>query len=461
MVVVAVSIMLMSGCVPKAFQKQNLSSEVVDTKSITKIETLQSDDLLSPEVMEKDFAFLIDRIKEIHPDPMRNLDGRWDKIILETQSHLKKPLTAGEYAIQLMTFISQLKDAHTVINPTNMIMKQLPVKMEWIEGGLVVTESNDKQIHKGDSVIMIGNQSAKDILIYLNRIISAENEYWIKQVGVQFLHFEPFLKGLSAVRNDTVQLTVRRGNEQFGVPIKLTDGRVSSQKQAGHPWFSWNVNLKDKIGYFYIGESKITAEYEEAVNKFFNEVLEKQIGSILIDLRSNSGGDSRVVDPFIQHMPIKYYDDFSGTIKYSNTANRERGYGNKKGKFTGLSSREVNQQQKPIFKGHVYILTGPKTFSSGNQFAVKFRDNNLATIIGEPTGNSPSSFGDIIQTSLPYTKFEVSISHKEFKRPDASLDQKLSLFPDIWMERKKDDLFLDSDGQLKRTFTMIGKLNSK
>ena len=62
MVVVAVSVMLMSSCVLKAFQKQNLSREVVDIKSITKLKALQSDDLLSPEVMEKDFTFLIDRI---------------------------------------------------------------------------------------------------------------------------------------------------------------------------------------------------------------------------------------------------------------------------------------------------------------------------------------------------------------------------------------------------------------
>lgn len=238
MVVVAVSVMLMSSCVPKAFQKQNLSREVVDIKSITKLKALQSDDLLSPEVMEKDFTFLIDRINEIHPDPMRNLDGRWDKLILETQSHFKKPLTTGEYAIHLMSFISQLKDAHTVINPTNMIMKQLPVRMEWVEGDLIVTDSNDKEICKGDSVIMIGNQSEKDILVYLNKIISAENEYWVKQIGAHFLQMEPFLKELSAVKNNTVQLTVRRSNEQLVVPIKLTDGRVSSQKQADHPWFS-------------------------------------------------------------------------------------------------------------------------------------------------------------------------------------------------------------------------------
>lgn len=65
------------------------------------------------------------------------------------------------------------------------------------------------------------------------------------------------------------------------------------------------------------------------------------------------------------------------------------------------------------FKRNVYILTSSLTFSSANDFAVIFRDNNIGKIIGEPTGNQSSSYGMCLGlnylTLILITKYHLKI----------------------------------------------------
>ena len=62
--------------------------------------------------------------------------------------------------------------------------------------------------------------------------------------------------------------------------------------------------------------------------------------------------------------------------------------------------------------------------------AVFVRDGKLGKIVGEASSNNPCSYGDIIYYSLPNSKINGTISHKQFIRPDASLKKERMLVPD-------------------------------
>ncbi|KUP24309.1 S41 family peptidase [Paenibacillus sp. DMB5] len=64
------------------------------------------------------------------------------------------------------------------------------------------------------------------------------------------------------------------------------------------------------------------------------------------------------------------------------------------------------------YKGKPYLLTSPQTFSSANMFAVIVQDNGLGQIIGEATGNQPSSYGDILTFQLPASGIHFQVSFK-------------------------------------------------
>lgn len=54
-------------------------------------------------------------------------------------------------------------------------------------------------------------------------------------------------------------------------------------------------------------------------------------------------------------------------------------------------------------------------------------DNNIGVVIGEKSSFSPNSYGDIIRWTLPNTKVQGFISHKQFFRPNKTLDNEIPL----------------------------------
>ena len=61
------------------------------------------------------------------------------------------------------------------------------------------------------------------------------------------------------------------------------------------------------------------------------------------------------------------------------------------------------------------------------------QDGGFGVVIGEPSSNSPSAFGDMLVMTLPYTNIQMRVSYSKFLRPDTDADQR-TLWPDIPME---------------------------
>jgi C-terminal processing protease CtpA/Prc len=95
-----------------------------------------------------------------------------------------------------------------------------------------------------------------------------------------------------------------------------------------------------------------------AFSKFAAAVLadapRRPVKRAIVDLRQNRGGDSSVINPL----------------------------------KSGLERRLGAV-------GHVYVLIGPGTFSSGTDNAMALRDSLHATLVGEPTEGKPSSYGEV------------------------------------------------------------------
>ena len=62
------------------------------------------------------------------------------------------------------------------------------------------------------------------------------------------------------------------------------------------------------------------------------------------------------------------------------------------------------------FNGTVYVLTSKNTYSSATVLAVTLSINNLGEIIGEPSSNSPSSYGDCAIETFADGNFLIQVS---------------------------------------------------
>lgn len=76
-------------------------------------------------------------------------------------------------------------------------------------------------------------------------------------------------------------------------------------------------------------------------------------------------------------------------------------------------------------------------------------------IIGEPTSNQPSCYGEPLSFTMPNTGIRFKISHKQFFRPDANRDHEDSIYPDIEVYRKIDDVMNNRDIQMEALIKLI------
>jgi C-terminal processing protease CtpA/Prc len=129
---------------------------------------------------------------------------------------------------------------------------------------------------------------------------------------------------------------------------------------------------------------------------------------VVVDLRFNAGGDSRVVKPLIE----------------------------------GLKSRRALSAD-----GHLYALIGPVTYSSGMMAALDFKQELHAILIGEPTGGKPNQFGEIKRATLPNSNLAVFYPVKYFHPiPDADPE---SIMPDVAVRMTLEDYLAGLDPALE------------
>ena len=127
---------------------------------------------------------------------------------------------------------------------------------------------------------------------------------------------------------------------------------------------------------------------------------------------------------------------YGAVRRNSPLAAKQRGYGRKDG-FVEHSRSLDGVKRNPNIS--LIVLVNDGTFSSATMLAVWVQDGKLGRVVGYPSANAPTSFGDILTYTLPRTGVEVVMSHKQFQRPDANADQ-TTLTPDVLVPYGEDAL---------------------
>lgn len=194
----------------------------------------------------------------------------------------------------------------------------------------------------------------------------------------------------------------------------------------------------------------------------FEKIKEKNIQNLIIDVRGNGGGNSLVGDEIIHYLPVGRYPYYGVEAKLSKKSRMQRGYIRTKGRVSYNPGEKFNKQVKDLlFHGQVYVLVDEDTFSSANWIGVIFQDAGLGTIIGEPTGNNPNSYGDVLQFQLPNSQIRYQISMKKWIRPDQSRNHEDTLVPDIIVNPTLDELVEGRDVVLEQAMSLITNKKEK
>lgn len=92
-------------------------------------------------------------------------------------------------------------------------------------------------------------------------------------------------------------------------------------------------------------------------------------------------------------------------------------------------------KQNLAFKGDLYLLISPITYSQALLAAAPYKYWKRAVVIGQTTGEPMTFFGDYFAFDLPNTKLVMHASHKRFvlfgsKGPHAGLEPDITVQPD-------------------------------
>ncbi len=202
-----------------------------------------------------------------------------------------------------------------------------------------------------------------------------------------------------------------------GTTASYAFGKPTASNAAAEPFVSFEID--GDVGLFTLRACDYNDEYRDAVRRFFTAVRDGGIQNVILDLRDNPGGNSRVANAFIRYLPVSDYDTFSVDVRFGPFLWHNKAQTAKNDAADGLA-----------FNGNLYVLTSATTFSSAVDFATLLSDNGLATLVGETPGNMPSSYGDVLSFQTPNAKLLFTVSYKRFVRPDATKSDE-PLLPDV------------------------------
>jgi len=410
--------------------------------------------------MEEDLDYLVRILQNVHAATYRGFSKQQIAAIDAAYQRIQEPMTAAKFYFLANTVICCLQDAHTQLRPMKgLLNRRIDVPLVSLSDGFYV-KCDREPFRQGDRIAALGDKDIETTVREMRPLIPAENEYWRRRGMAKKLQRHEFLDHLGVVDGNAVDVGVEREGSSITLTAPLKLPIQCTPKPAARPWLGHRVYPDLSLGLFYLDQCIVNDHYKKALRSFFERVRDHQIRNIAIDVRRNGGGTSRVIDEFLRYLDIGRYRHFGGDVRYSKELAEKTGdsrtSGYRRGKPHKAKNRKI-EDKSLLFDGKLFVLTSAATFSSGNWFAVIIKDNGLGTIIGEPTGNAPSSYGDVPTFQMPNTGFAFSVSHKRFVRPNPENDPADALYPDVPVYTTIDDIIKGTDPQVEKLKAMIRK----
>lgn len=189
---------------------------------------------------------------------------------------------------------------------------------------------------------------------------------------------------------------------------------------GGKDWKPFEYEMLNDSVMLFTFNSCDTRGFDRFVRKMFAEAKRTGVRHLIIDVRSNGGGNSATGDEVCRYLTDRPFSGFGGSKvrisrpvceHYKEKFERDTIYDN-----TVEDEYELCLPYDRAFRfdGKTYLLTSVNTYSSAANFAWEYWKFVPGTVIGEETGGVNISTGDVIRCTLPNTGFSVMLPWKIF-----------------------------------------------
>ena len=426
-------------------------------------------------IYQNELMNLLAFLKEVHPAFLidKSLDERISLMAMDICNQLsdKVQWNLSKFQVWLNRLLVELQDAHSYILLESSTL--YPFIIRFWEGEFYIHSTIPSLKNTlGKVITHIANQEISFIHKQLSLWIPSENPIKSGISGSYFLNNPSFLEaiGISSSKG-MLPMTFKDGSQatflleekpQEMMTFSSVSHQITNPKNVPFHYqivndicyFQFNAmidRLSYQIGCQLMGEKteeNILASlpsFEGFLETMYAEIAEKQIQTLVIDMRYNGGGNSLLGDILLETLlsddtTFKPYQSFvrisdflKETYPYYKTVGIEKNLLTSTNSLPHFKEWETRKKIGKLFDGRVVFIQGQNTFSSANYLLTTIKDNHLFPIIGSNTSQRPTCFGDVIPVLLPFTRTKAYISHSYFKRPDSDLDYETTLHPDIFI----------------------------
>ncbi len=346
-----------------------------------------------------------------HKNPFFHIaEAEWRKGVADLDARL--PQLDDAHAIAgLARVVASIGDAHTLIGVGGR-SGWYPLALVWFDDGIFVVGADEKWAI-GRRVAAISGHPIEAVIAAMTPLVSHDNLAGLHGQLPDVLLDPAMLAGadlapadhasywLAAADGTMRELVVKPGKHGAQVvppqplPLHLQGPRVNYWNKYDEPnkllYFAYNACAEDP-------RAGPIAKLIEGTLGFVDQ---HPVERFVIDLRTNEGGDSSLIEPL----------------------------------FTGLAAR-------PALAGKIYAIIGMHTFSSAMLAAMELKRTLHATLVGGPSASRPTGYGEIKVLTLPHSKLEWQYSTKLFENPDFPAD---AIEPDLPVRVTSADWFAGRD----------------
>jgi len=335
-------------------------------------------------------------------------------------------LTDAQVMVGLARIVALAGDGHTNLWLTNTAtgFRRFPLTLYWFQDGLFVTRASDTYARAvGVRLLRIGDNDVERIYGAVSPLISHENDYWVRSASPDYFVIPEVLQALGFIPSaNSASFTLQ---DIYGkvftldiaaVPLTASLNYVLNPDPAQGFLPLYRINTSQNYWFQYLDNIKtLYFAYNQAAEMpgvpfaSFAQQLQavfssQRIDRLVVDLRNNTGGNTAVLQPFINEF--------------------------------------ISSGGASALRGRLFVIIGRRTYSTALIHAIQFKQDMGAILVGEPTGNKPNHPGNVLNFTLPNCGLTVNYSTKFFTLWPTDTD---SLYPDVAMELWSSDIFARHD----------------
>ena len=291
-------------------------------------------------------------------------------------------------AVEFMRLIASIGDAHTSLDRSR--DRRYPIRLLSFDDGMFVTGAPaDASWAVGGKLVAIDHHPIADAIAAVTPLVANENDSELQAAIPERLSDVTILAGtgLAAATTATFTLAAADGTTRDlalspGEPVPVQPPtNLPLHLQGPQELAYWTKYVEHDhllyIQYNQCRDDPRVGPFADFAAKTLAFADQHPVERLVIDLRSNGGGNSRMIDPLLD----------------------------------GLVAR-------PALEHRVFVLIGRGTFSSAMLDAIEMSTRLHARLVGYPTGGNPNGYDEVKQLHLPHSGLTVFYSTRLFTQPN-------------------------------------------